>query len=282
MIIVRLSGGLGNQMFQYAFGRNLALLRGDELLLDIKNFGKIESETKREYKLSVFNINEEIASNDEIKKVIVASFLDIVYRKLFKYDSSHLLERGGYDARYKKMHGDVYLDGYWQSGKYFAEYKDIIRNDFILKKKLSVEAEYILKQINNAKISISLHVRAGDYFTDKRYLKMFGQYSICYYQKVIDFVMNNYGQCTFFVFSVDIDWVKNNLKLPSNTIYINGNDFEDMYLMSQCNDNIIANSSFSWWGAWLNKKSSKKVFYPMKWSDNCNVDDLIPKEWVGI
>jgi hypothetical protein len=290
MVIVRLLGGLGNQMFQYAAAKKLALANKTDLVLDTDDY---RIDKLRIFRLGSFNIQAKIA---------VQSDLDFFYRyrgrrpmarllNLFQVVRSpaervYIKERHpGYDDGLRALGNNVYLEGYWQSEKYFAEIGDAIRQDFTLKAALSPAADEIMKKIghNNA---ISIHIRRGDYLTEKLQ-KVFSLCSLEYYEEAIRIMKEKVALPNFFVFSDDVDWARNNLRadVPLEFVSQAGlEDCEEMILMSRCKHHIIANSSFSWWGAWLNPDPAKIVIAPQKWySDPAHANpDLIPNSWLKI
>ncbi len=281
MIITKLIGGLGNQMFQYAAGRRVSYVRNTELKLDITSYKNQVGITPRKYALHVFNIQENFASESEIRK--------------FKKNSSILkfFEKNTY-VKEKHFHfnpsilntGDnSYLEGYWSSEKYFKDIENIIRKEFTLKNKPDVSNQKMIGQIKNCN-SVSIHIRRSDYVFDEKTNKYHGVCDLKYYYRSVDYLANKIKNPYFFIFSDDPLWVKHNLILKHPHAHIDYNigkqDHEDMRLMSYCRHNIIANSSFSWWGAWLNK--NKIVIAPKKWfkEPSINTKDLIPQSWIKI
>ena len=178
------------------------------------------------------------------------------------------------------------MSGYWQSPKYFNSIETLIRKEFTFQKPLDSKNLEILNLIKNT-ISVSIHIRRTD-FQIINSNDIHGFCSLEYYDEAINYIHTNVLMSKFFIFSDDINWAKENLKVPMNSYFVSGNTGEksyiDMQLMSNCNHNIIANSSFSWWGAWLNSNPKKIVIAPKKWfSDekmNAQTDDLIPAEWI--
>lgn len=297
MIITKLTGGIGNQMFQYAIGRNLAHLHNTELKLDLSFYNKKRNGLPRNYSLNNFNIIENIATNDEIKKLKKHEHKNgrrHFLHNLFFADKSIYLKEKEFNF-YKdilKNKKDLYLDGNWASEKYFSAQdesdpngKNIeikIRNDFTLKNKLETNLQDILTKIKDTS-STSLHIRKTDYITTKK--DIYHSCPLSYYYQAIEKIAKNSNNLQIFVFSDDISWCKENLKTDFPTTFVEGNkDYEDLILMSFCKHNIIANSSFSWWGAWLNKNPDKIVIAPKKWFNNpeINTEDLIPKSWIQI
>ena len=295
MIIFKLNGGLGNQMFQYAAGRSLSLHLMTSLKLDLSNYSSIFP--YRKYGLGVFNIEVEEALEDEIKQYYKKLSL---YEKLFNYvfgvkninecssvNTKIIFENKFlYDKNFKKSPRDCLFIGFWQSEKYFKEYEKVIRKDFSFRKILTEKNEKIAEEIGKTN-SVSVHIRRGDYVNNKEINKYHGTCGLEYYENAINFIRKRIKNPKFFVFSDDMKWVKNNLKI-NNTIFVDGNigkkSYIDMQLMSLCKHNIIANSSFSWWGAWLNNCPNKIVIAPKKWFSEQGIDttDLIPKRWIKL
>ncbi len=297
MIIVKLMGGLGNQMFQYAFGFKQSKKNRINLLLDLEYFNKITStDTPREYGLDVFNIQARIASRKELSMVSFPSYgrkaflakqiKKIFIRNLEKY--SYYKENGfEYDPLSNVDKDFIYYEGYWQNEKYFKEYKEDLLTEFTLIEKLNSNTEYFKRIIQREK-SISLHIRRGDYVNNAETNRYHGTCNIDYYKKAIYYFQQKIVNPFIFVFSDDIKWAIDNLKDKGNIIYVdlsdNVPDAEEIYLMSQCKHNIIANSSFSWWGAWLNQNPGKIIIAPTKWFNDksINTKDLIPETWIRL
>jgi len=291
MIITQLIGGLGNQMFQYAAGRSLALLHNTELRLDISKFKKIKGITPREYSLSPFTIKETFASDEDLQRVKIHSFrLQNFFVELycaFTGNSSITYKKEPhfhFDPDFFTLPDNIYLEGYWQSEKYFKSIEDIIRQEFTLREEPDATntsmAEKILK--SNA---ISIHVRRGDYIENQVTFNHHGVCSSEYYHTAIEFVANKSFNPHFYIFSDDPLWVKQNLVVNYPHTYVTHNqsikDSSDLWLLSLCKHHIIANSSFSWWGAWLSTNPEKMVIAPKKWVNNPNMEtrDLIPESW---
>jgi len=271
MIITRLIGGLGNQMFQYAVGRRAAHKHKTELKLDISWFKNPEGAIKRDYLLNVFNIEEDFASKEEINKLKSKNrgLLTLFYKKILK------------------INDNTYLEGYWQSEKYFKDIENIIRKEFTFKDKPDAANQKIISRIKNCD-SVSIHIRRGDYIFDETTNKYHGVCGLDYYSNSVAMIVKKVKNPYFFIFSDDIKWVKQNLHLKFPCVYVDYNigkkDYEDMRLMSNCQHNIIANSSFSWWGAWLNQYKNKIIIAPKKCFRDKSIDttDLIPQPWIKI
>jgi hypothetical protein len=289
MIIVKLMGGLGNQMFQYAAGRRLAYLRRTDLKLDLTWFENIMAvDTKRRYELGAFNIQEQVASAEEAGRLREGLLLRR-FGFLFPFRKQrHILEQHyHFDPDILQLPDNVYLEGYWQSPKYFYDIQDIIRAEFTVRSGPDAGNRRMAEEIAGAE-SVAIHVRRGDYVSSPAISSRHGTCSMEYYQTAVKTIIGRVVQPHFFVFSDDPAWAKENLSLtgPKTVIGQNGPDhaYEDMRLMSLCKHHIIANSSFSWWGAWLCRNPDKVVIAPQQWfqDKNINTGDLIPAQWTRL
>ncbi|NMB57373.1 alpha-1,2-fucosyltransferase [Candidatus Beckwithbacteria bacterium] len=292
MIISKLSGGLGNQMFQYAAGRALAKRLKTDFKID-NNFYKHQpvNITHRKYELECFKLKAEIASDQEIRKLNYFHFknqnrlLNVLHYHLAPvFEKNYLQEKNPHNLDekfFKTKKKNLYLQGSWQSEKYFKNIENIIRKDFDFKNKVNQHANKILNKIKSTN-SISLHVRRTDYISNTNTNKIHGVCSIEYYKQAINLIIKETKDPIFFIFSDDISWCKQNLQLNYSHFYIENNkNWEDLKLMSNCKHNIIANSSFSWWGAWLNQNKEKIIYAPQKWFnlDKLDIKDRIPEKW---
>lgn len=292
MIVVRLIGGLGNQLFQYALGRNLAIKNNTELKLDISGF---EEYKLHQYGLCHFNIAEVIATEFDIQNFKPAkgqlhSWLSGTISKhvLPGHRQKWIVEQGfTYNPNIFKMNGDAYLDGYWQSEKYFIDIAEIIRKEFTVKEGPGGLNQEMLRIIRDTH-SVSLHIRRGDYVSDKKTMETHGVLGTDYCTRALDLIKEKITEPYIFVFSDDIHWAKENLATDVPLYFIDHNgpekNYEDLRLMSNCQHNIIANSSFSWWAAWLNANPEKIVISPQKWFNHSKNEtrDLIPDLWLKI
>jgi hypothetical protein len=287
MIIINLKGGLGNQMFQYACGRALSLRNKDaEFKIDKNGLEKAREvgDEYRPYSLSNFNIRESIANKDEINKLkypfgLLSKYLIFFRTKILRQNYV------SFSQKIKNTKKSKYLDGYFQTEKYFNDFKEAIKSDFT-PKKLSNDAEKIISKIRNEDDTVSIHIRRGDYVNHRI---LGGICTTSYYKEAIKIIENKLSNPKFYVFSNEIDWVKSNIIFPSGTEYIsstNIKDFEELIIMSKCKHNIIANSSFSWWAAWLNKNKNKIIIAPKKWAHGIynrrKLRDIIPNTWIKI
>jgi hypothetical protein len=294
MIIVKLMGGLGNQMFQYAFGKSLSLRLNKELVLDesfLVGHQNTRGLTPRDFELDIFYINEPVIKYERIfglgKGVPyrINQLLDPVvkhFRKEFIFTDTSSLE-DLYTSKPRK----IVLEGYFQKEKYFKENESQLREIFAFKKILNTHNQTLADRIS-ALNSVSLHVRRGDYVKDAGINAYHGVCPPDYYKEAIRMISKKTRDAVFFVFSDDIEWCKGNLDIPGEAVFVSHNtgadSYVDMQLMSLCKDHIIANSSFSWWGAWLNPFAEKTVIAPKNWFADNSVDTsgLYPKEWLII
>lgn len=289
MIITHLIGGLGNQMFQCAIGTRLGLKNHTTLKFDIDGLKNHSGGgTLRSYALSIFNIQENFANGNEIEKLKggVAGKISLILQRvgLRKTYNSFVVEpHCNFAPEILETKGDAYLQGYWQCEKYFKDIEDVIRKEFTLKEEFSIEDNEITKEIKNAN-AVSLHIRRGDYVAHATTSKFHGICSLEYYEDAIKYIVKKVENPTFYIFSDDIEWVKENLKMEHPVKYVSDGilkDYEELMLMSYCKHNIIANSSFSWWGAWLNSNPGKIVIAPKQWFVDTSVgtSDIIPETW---
>ena len=285
MIVVKIIGGLGNQMFQYAMGKTLAIRNSTELKLDISAF---EIYKLHQYKLNKLNIVENIATEEE-SKLFLTDGKKIGIKNITKFFTpyfkrTYIREKSfRYDPNLMMTKDNVYLDGYWASEKYFKEIESQIRKEFTIKEDPDLLNSEMAAQILD-KDAVSIHIRRGDYVTDSKTNAIHGTCSLDYYYKAIEDLHNYVSDPHFFIFSNDPQWVTDNFKVPYpiTLVNINGPDqgYEDMRLMSLCKHHIIANSTFSWWGAWLGTNQNKRVYSPKQWYNvDYDIKDLIPDSW---
>lgn len=292
MIITQIIGGLGNQMFQYAAGRALSLRSGAELVLDISGFENYELHQGFELQ-RVFAGPFGIASSADVRGVLgwqsSPGIRRIVSHRPFSmFLNTHFIVEPyfQYWPGINSLDRDCYLSGYWQSERYFADFAAQIRADFAFRQPLEGQNAELARQMVEVD-AVSLHVRRGDYANNPKTTAMHGLCSLDYYRAAIRHVAERVQQPHFFVFSDDIEWVRSNLNVGFPCSYVQHNrgadSYNDMRLMSLCRHHIIANSSFSWWGAWLNPSTEKIVIAPSKWfAKQVNVTDLLPAGWAAL
>lgn len=291
-IIVRLIGGLGNQMFQYATGRALADRLGVPLRLDVSGF---EHYGLRRYELDRFAIRAEPASVDDLESFGVVArpptLLSRVRDRLgWRHAASTILREHSfaYDPRIETVQADTYLDGYWQSERYFASIAGALREDFRLLAGPDDANAAMAAAIDAAPGAVSLHVRRGDYVSNPQTAGYHGVCSLDYYRAAVAHVVERVPDAHFFVFSDDPDWVAVHLDVGRPLTLVRINDgtrgMFDLTLMRRCRHHVVANSSFSWWGAWLNPVADKIVVAPRRWFAGAQHDtrDLVPESWVKL
>lgn len=283
MIIVKIKGGLGNQMFQHAIGKRLSLDWGQELKYDLSWFKNIkEGETARKIGINNFNITISEATEVEINKNIPNIFIKFFNKIKIRLNKNIFFE---FNPRLIEKKRKIFLNGYFQSFKYFDSIRKELLNDFILKNGQSELAQKQKEDIINSDNSVGLHIRRGDFVTN--YKDYHGLCSLSYYAEAVSIIKQKYHKIKLFVFSDDIEWAKENIKFADPMVFVSGQGFsdaEEILLMSLCKHQIIANSTFSWWAAWLNKNNDKIVVSPKKWLVVVDIDtsDLLPKEWIKI
>jgi hypothetical protein len=266
----------------------LCEINNRELKLDLSWF---KNNKDRKYRLNKFNIKEKIATEKEIKKAKryrkINSRRYFLRNFLFHNEQKYIEEKQfHFDKKIIALEKPEYLIGYWHSEKYFKNYKEVIKKEF----KLKTQSNEVFKKTKNKILSsnsISIHFRRGDYVTNTEANKNMGTCSMEYYKRSINFIKKKIENSTFFIFSDDTQWVKDNFNFNLNVVYVSDNNFteyEELMLMSYCKHNIIANSTFSWWGAWLNSNQNKIIIAPKKWYQNKsrNQKDILPSNWIKL
>ena len=289
MIVMRLKGGLGNQLFQYALGRYLSHTKNTTLELDTASY---HIDRLRVYRLDSFEIVATASDRlpffstegraRHLNKVIQA------VKGLFSRPFQIIRERHfSFDPSVFDCSDQAYLDGFWQSEQYFAPIADVIRHDLRLKNPLPPVLQELSSQIQGTN-AVAVHVRRGDYVSNPITTAYHGVCSAQWYEDAAKHMMQKVVNPTFFVFSDDYEWVRENIHFDAPTVFIppspDGQECNDMHVMSLCQHNIIANSSFSWWGAWLNANPNKIVISPKQWfaAGNHDTKDLIPHSWIRL
>ena len=285
MIYVRIRGGLGNQLFQYSAARSLADRLNVNLGLDTREYN---AGSPFEMGLKHFNIRAEFNPKGLIKHRKNGFSKYILDIALGNHKNVYKETNLSFNNLFHSLPNKTYLKGYWQSEKYFENNQKNIFKDLQLIAPQSKKNIKTLENISKTN-SVSLHIRRGDYVTNSAYNMKHGTCSLDYYKKSVDYLSKSLNKnFTIFAFSDDPEWVFKNLKLPMDIQFIEHNsskkNYEDLRLMSQCNHNIIANSSFSWWGAWLNKSPKRTIISPKEWYTDKNIKniDIIPNNWIKI
>lgn len=285
MIIVRMVGGVGNQLFCYAYAKSLQQ-KGYDVKIDISTFkfNKIDS-----YEFDKYNIDIPISTQKENEILFNNSSLSKILKR-FGIDISNKVREKSllFDESLLRINDNSYVDGYFQNEKYFYDIREIILEQISINRPLSNFTKSIQKKINSLNNTCSIHVRRGDMANDIN-VKIHGVCSVEYYNNAIEFLKNKLGEVNYFIFSDDFEWCRSNLKID-NAIFVESDEHriahEDIYLMSLCDHNIIANSTFSWWGAWLNDNESQISIAPMEWFKDKKYQkqsqDIVPNRWIKL
>lgn len=279
MIVIKLIGGLGNQMFQYAYGYNLAKRFNEELyidtrfypaerIIDLNNLMVEELKNWEQADINKYERKRTIIMQKiyhVFQKVIRITFrTDRLGEKLFKFFSKkgYSFNFDPYFYEYKKETDNTYLYGYFQGEQYFEDVIPEIKQQFKVKTQLSENAKDMEKHMEKVN-SVAIHIRLGDYTQKKNY-----DLYVCtkkYYENAIQYIKNNVENPKFFVFTNDLEKAKNLVDFPEETYFVeNTKDYEDLALMQKCKHYIISNSTFSWWGAYLSENPDKKIVVPDK------------------
>ena len=301
MIITQIVGGLGNQMFQYARGQALALELGVPHLLDLTAFSGYDANVSEGlYRgmalhagfqfAEIFDCDAHVASDSDIKKVIGWRRRKFFKDRLSKpylsgfHGDRIITERSVFNTERDILSDKgLYISGYWQNEKYFIFKEDEIRKSFTFRAPLDGENLKVAESVRDVN-SVSLHIRRGDYVSNKKFSQQYPIAPIKYYKGAISIIKKMVPDPVFFIFSDSIEWAKENFNIGSPVSYVCNNNgvtsYNDMHLMSLCKHNITANSSFSWWGAWLNDNKSKIVIGPKNWVSHSTFE--LPKSWIAV
>jgi len=297
MLIIRITGGIGNQLFQYAFVRSLSIKLNQKFKLDLswyRDYHKFEktddpnAATRREYLLNKFNIKENLLNRVYLSisyRLNNSSILNKIKKyPLFTYFSYNTITESDFNLNNIKNSNNVYFSGFWQKNNLFEEYRNILIEEFTLKNNVSEKNAILLNKIKSSN-SVAIHIRRGDLLSRPDAVAIQPSSSKQYYYNAINKIKEKIEKSEIFVFSDDINWVKNNYKFDIPTTYIdnNGPDYEHFKLMCKCKHQIIANSTFSWWAAWLNNYQEKIIISPKWWyRDPIHNESIIriPENWI--
>lgn len=270
-------GGLGNQLFQYATVKSLALSKNTDFMLNLDSYKGEDAKLfdHVEFKLNHFNIGDyKTISADEINK-----FNDVKIA-VEPLSSTNFVDYINFD----NFSGNIRLIGFWQDERYFKQHEHIIKNDLKITTRPNKKNQKMLGEINETN-SVCLSFRRGEYL-DSYYIAQFGMCTEEYYKKAIKFISKRVENPVFYVFSDDMDWIMDNVKLDFPTVPINingiGKEYEELRLMTNCNHFILANSSFSWWGAWLSDYKEKNVFAPKPWFNSFTKENILCRNWIHL
>jgi hypothetical protein len=293
VLLVKLQGGLGNQMFQYAFGLSLSQKLNSRLYFDLSFYNETDNQlTKRNYELTIFPAKVKIADDKLINRFLRPTFVRKIMNKLGA-GITHIYRENTlkFNKQIFDVKSPVYIEGFWQSERYFKFNEALIRKCFNFNAPLNQESAKLSVQLAGQVNTVSVHVRRGDYVTSKTTNELHGVCSVNYYMKAIALIKKRLRSVHFYFFSDDVQWVSENLlsNIDNYTLVQNNagdESWQDMALMSKCRHHIIANSSFSWWGAWLNPDKGKIVIAPKDWfnkkTDYFDDRDIVPWNWMKI
>lgn len=282
-LLVRVVGGLGNQMFQYAAGLALSKRLGKTLLIDGRAF---KGYRLHQYGLSAWNLSARQIEGQENDAPALWR-IGLVERMSFFQPATYFKEQSlAFDQRWPQVTQVNYLSGYFQTERYFIQEREQLTKEFSLNVPLQASGQDLAQEMRNSH-SVAIHVRRGDYVSNPQTLRIHGVCGVSYYQAAINYMLAQLNQPQFYIFSNDFAWVRANLKLPERTVFVDGvaqHAADDIHLMSQCKHHIVANSSFSWWGAWLAHDQGGIHIAPTPWYDDASYpeSDLIPTSWVRL
>lgn len=274
-MIVRLSGGLGNQFFQYAFGRAYEEKTGEEVSFDTWSFYR---DKLRNYELDNYNIKK------CKKRFLKRFFCNIVWELKTHIGHTEWLEK------FVKMEceaelfmtqiistEDAYVVGFWQNEDYFSDYLKMIKSELIYNGPISGKQSEIIEKMRSEQ-SVAMHIRRTDYLSDVG-KTIYEKIDKAYYLSALEYLRNRVGDIQVYIFSDDIAWCKNEYSDIENLIFIDDSistsQHTDMEMMRNCKHFVIANSTFSWWGAWLADYANKIVISPKKWFVDSKINENI-------
>lgn len=281
MIIVQLSGGMGNQLFQYAAAKALSIKHSVSLKVDISSFA---TDSNRNFELQNLIPGLQVATAAEINSLLptnkISKLMQYFLRKSKRtyYREPHF----HFDPAFQHCGPNVYLKGLFQSERYFNSIESLLKDSIQPAAALITNIQDLSRNMRKEQ-SVSIHIRRGDYLNPAT-LAYHGVLGIEYYKNAIRTIKQHVPDAVFYIFTDDASWTKDNLQVE-NAVFVSQNysktHYEDFFLMSCCKHQIIANSSFSWWGAYLNKHAEKIVAAPKKWFNEAPVNskDLIPANW---
>jgi hypothetical protein len=297
MVIVEINSGLGNQMFQYAAGLALAEKLNTDLLLDISWYAKSnQAQTPRNFELSIYPIVNNYADELAVSELIRPSSEGLLNKLKHRINLSKPIHKKWafvephfhFYPKFFDANKTVYLSGYWQSEKYFTRISEPIRKLYSLDIQKNEPSFSILEQIIASPNSVAIHVRRGDMVKNPQVAQVHGSCNLDYYARSMKHLESLIAKPEYFIFSDEPQWCQDNIRSSFPVHIVSGNEgaksYLDIQLMRHCKHNIIANSSFSWWGAWLNANPNKLVFAPLNWfnGDKNDTKDLIPSSWMRL
>lgn len=295
MKIIKLKGGLGNQMFQYAFAKYVEINSGEKSVLDFSAYEELLNDEIRKPRLLKFNITSDVASCDDIKCSTLLSHngnslsfkykLKILFEALFNKKYYYEWKRGDFITTSHILKCE-YFDGYWQSIEYIEPIKEQVLKEFTPNYELSSKAQKQIKKMQEHN-SVFVGIRKGDYTASASARKHFGIITNEYYSKAMELIASKVYNPVFHIFSNDIEWCKQNIDFGGyNVVFrdkeMQTNDFEELMIMSSCKHAIISNSTFNWWGAYLIKNPHKEIVCPLRWFNDDTFINIVPEGWTRL
>lgn len=277
MDIVRITDGLGNQMFQYAFARKWNIMTGHSVYLDTRFINNEDLFAKGRYPQLKGKLAHREYGLPHFKTALPAAKGDILSRceNLYKWLGRYKIEDENFYAAVfqNRVKLPSYYQGYFFDLRYYDDIRKILQHEFSLKEKMKLPKE--LHKTLITENTVSVHIRRGDFLKLNRDISSSG-----YYERAFAFMKDRIAQPVYLIFSDDTEWVKNNMNIPGEKLFVSGmgfEDYEELTIMKHCKNNIIANSTFSYWAAYLNANPEKTVVCPKQWRTK-----TIPKEWISI
>ncbi|WGS63879.1 alpha-1,2-fucosyltransferase [Marinitoga aeolica] len=292
---VKFKGGLGNQLFQYAFLKNIERYCNCKVKGDFSHYNNlIKEDLIRVPRILKMNVNIDIATEKDLKKVLI--FKSFKFNpKSKKYKMSTVFETlfnrkyfFEFDRKYrtvKDIINYIIFDGYWQSWRYVKNVEKILKKEITLRDKISKKNAIFIDKVTKEE-SVFIGIRKGDYHSTKKSMNRYGIFDENYFNRAIEIIKRKVLNPKFYVFSNDIDWVKNNIKFDEKVIYREKkdqvNDLEELFVLGSFKHAIIVNSTFYWWGAWLINNKDKIVIAPKEWFNDGSKIDIVPPEWIKL
>ncbi|MBO7294763.1 MAG: alpha-1,2-fucosyltransferase [Bacteroidaceae bacterium] len=278
MRLIKMIGGLGNQMFIYAFYLQMRK-RFPGTRIDLSDMRHYHAHNG--YELDrVFGISDrEFCIAKPLKKVLEFLFFKVILERKQNLETMEAFTKS-------YAYPFLYFKGFYQSERFFKDVEGEVRQAFAFDlNKANAESQTLARQIQENPHAVSLHVRRGDYMEPKFYKRYGTVCSQAYFQRAVEMMLAQVPQAHFYIFSDDVEWVQQNLRLPRATVVScnrGADSWQDMMLMSLCRHNIICNSTFSWWGAWLNANPEKRVIAPSRWLADVDMPYIIPETWIKV
>ena len=291
MKIVKIKGGLGNQLFQYSFASLLQEITQEDVKIDMSSFSSSLDDPIRKPRLLKMNVTIPIANDNEIRSLCMlkhsGNTLTFTYRALIAIED--MMNRRYYREKNRayiepeSIAKHSYFDGYWQSWRYVEQVWDTVQSELVPNYEINDATRLMIEHVSD-KNSVFIGIRRGDYSQRSSHYGSFGNN---YYQKAMDYIAEHVENPVFYVFSNDIPWVKENIDFSNRTVFFREpedivDDFEDLLIMAACKHSIIINSTYHWWGARLNEYPGKIVVAPKKWFFDDKPIDIVPPRWVRI